>query len=137
MLSPIERRYDEERYQKLRSICESSLELDVLERVKEEGYALPDAAQKTIYDGEESVAEADFFYEPVGRPQSIIMFVDGPDYQKAHVQADDEEKHQKLLQMNYRYLTISSRMRSQRSGNRFRTLPAKPGVVNCLQGIIP
>lgn len=107
-LNPIDRTYDEERYQDLRSACESNLERDVLEQVREEGYPLPDEAQKTIYDGEEPVVEADFFYESAGRPQPIVVFVDGPDHQKEHVQADDEEKRQRLLQMNYRYLSVSS-----------------------------
>jgi hypothetical protein len=76
--------------------------------VREEGYPLPDEAQKTIYDGEEPVVEADSFHESAGRPQPIVVFVDGPDHQKEHIQADDDEKRQRLLQMNYRYLSVSS-----------------------------
>lgn len=97
-----------ERFEHLISECDSTLEEEILEQVRREGYPLPDEAQKTIYDGDEPVVEADFYYRADGRPQPIAVFVDGPAHQKDHVQADDDEKRERLLQMNHRYLSISS-----------------------------
>jgi ATP-dependent helicase YprA (DUF1998 family)/predicted nucleic acid-binding Zn-ribbon protein len=107
-LDPIVQENDDERYQQLQERCESGLEREVLERVRKGGYTLPAEAQKTIYDGDEPVVEADFYYPAEGRPQPIVVFVDGPDHDKDHVRADDEAKRERLLTMNYRYFAVSS-----------------------------
>jgi len=98
---------DSDHFEELLDACESQLERNVLETVQDEGFQLPDDAQKTVYDGDEPIVEADFYFEADGRAQPVIVFVDGPVHEKEHVRQADEEKRQRLLKMNYRYLSIS------------------------------
>jgi superfamily II DNA or RNA helicase/rubrerythrin len=107
-LDPIEAATDDEHFERLWEACESSLERKVLEAVREEGYPYPDEAQKTIYNGDEPVVQADFYYSDGAQPQPIVVFVDGPDHEKEHVQRDDAAKRERLLRMNYRYVSISN-----------------------------
>jgi ribosomal protein L37AE/L43A len=95
---------DGARYEQLKSACDSSLEIAVLDAIRDGGFDLPDEAQKIIYDGDEPIAKPDFYYEPSGRP--IAVFVDGPDHEKQHIKADDREKRNQLRQMNYRVVAV-------------------------------
>ena len=106
-LDQIESNGDSEQFEQLLEKCESSLEREVLETVRKEGFQLPDAAQKTIYDGDEPVVEADFYFEAEGRAQPLVVFIDGPVHEKEHVKQNDEKKRRRLLKMNYRYVAIS------------------------------
>jgi hypothetical protein len=96
---------DSENFDELLEACESSFERDVLHTLRDEGFELPDEAQKVIYDGDEPVAKPDFFYERSGR--SIAVFVDGPAHEKDYVKEDDEQKRTRLKQMGYRVIPIS------------------------------
>jgi hypothetical protein len=106
-LDPIEGGPDREHFEQLLQACESNLERKVLQTVWDEGLQLPDEAQKTIYDGDEPVVEADFYFEADGRAQPVVVFVDGPVHEKEHVRQNDEKKRNRLLRMNYRYISIS------------------------------
>jgi superfamily II DNA or RNA helicase/ribosomal protein L37AE/L43A len=106
-LSPIDTETDDEHFEQLWAACESSLEREVLEAVRDGGFPFPDMAQKTIYDDDEPVAQADFFYEATERPQPIVVFVDGPDHQKDHVERDDSAKRERLLRLGYRVVSVS------------------------------
>ena len=75
--------------------------------MRDSGFPFPDVAQKTIYDDDEPVAQADFFYEDADRPQPIVVFVDGPDHQKEHAERDDSAKRKRLLGLGYRVVSIS------------------------------
>jgi ATP-dependent helicase YprA (DUF1998 family) len=86
------------RYDELFDRCESDLERLVLEAIRAKKLPLPTAAQKIIYDGDEPVAEADFYYEN----QGIIVFVDGPDHDKDNVGESDLEKRDRLDASGYR-----------------------------------
>ncbi|SDR05900.1 DEAD/DEAH box helicase [Natronobacterium texcoconense] len=99
---------DEDRFGALQQACESELERKVLAAIRDEGYPLPDRAQETIYDGDEPVVQADFYYDDDSRPQPVVVFVDGPDHDKEHVAQQDEEKRQRLLRLGYRYFSIES-----------------------------
>jgi hypothetical protein len=92
-------------FDELLEACESGFEREVLRIIQDEGFELPDEAQKTIYDGNEPVAKPDFFYERPGR--SIAVFVDGPAHEKDYVKEDDERKRNRLKQMGYRVIPIS------------------------------
>jgi hypothetical protein len=98
---------DQEQFKTLLEICESQLEREVLETVWNEGLQLPDAAQKTIYDDDEPVVEADFYFEADGRAQPVVVFVDGPVHEKEHIEQADKKKRRRLLRMNHRYVSIS------------------------------
>lgn len=87
---------DEAHFQALLRQCESSLEREVLEAIRDAGLRLPDEAQRTIYIDDIPVAEADFFYQP-----RIIVFVDGSPHHLDYVQAADEEKRSKLRNKGY------------------------------------
>ena len=95
---------DEQRYKQLKSACDSGLEIEVLDAIKDAGFELPNEAQKTIYDGDEPIAKPDFYYELSKEP--IAIFVDGPDHEKQHIKADDREKRNQLRQMNYRVVAV-------------------------------
>ncbi len=81
--------------------CESDLERDILRAIAERGLPLPDAAQHTIYDGDEPVTRADFFYRP-----NHVVFVDGAPHDRDYVQAMDEQTRRRLRRLNYRPLVI-------------------------------
>lgn len=81
--------------------CQSGLEREVLRAIHERGLPLPDAAQKTLYDGDEPVAVADFFYEP-----RIVVFVDGSPHHKDYVAAADDVKRSRLKAKGYRVVVV-------------------------------
>jgi hypothetical protein len=96
---------DDGKFDELLSNCESSFERDVLHSVRNQGFELPDEAQKVIYDGDEPVAKPDFFYKRPGR--SVAIFVDGPAHEKDYVKQDDKQKRTRLKQMGFRVIPIS------------------------------
>ncbi len=81
--------------------CESSLEREILQTIAQRGLPLPDVAQQPIYDGDEPVTRADFFYPP-----NHVVFVDGPPHDQDYVQAIDANTRRRLRQLNYRPLII-------------------------------
>jgi hypothetical protein len=99
------REKNNEKFKELLEKCDSSFERDVLRVIRDEGFELPDEAQKVIYDGNEPVAKPDFFYERTGR--SIAVFVDGPSHKKDYVKQDDDEKRTRLKAMGYRVVPIT------------------------------
>jgi hypothetical protein len=96
---------DDERFNHLLEACESSFERDVLHAIRDQGFELPDEAQKTVYDGDEPVTRPDFFYERTGR--SVAVFVDGPAHKRDYVKQDDEHKREKLKRMGYRVVAVT------------------------------
>ena len=60
-----------------------------------------DVAQKTLYDGNEPIATADFFYAP-----RIALFVDGSPHYLDYVAAADDVKRKRLKARGYRILAI-------------------------------
>jgi len=96
---------DKEKFNDLLEACDSSFEREVLHCIQNQGFELPDEAQKVIYDGKMPIAKPDFFYDRSGR--SIAVFVDGPDHEKDYVKKDDEQKRAKLKRMGYRVIPIS------------------------------
>jgi len=89
--------------QALEAQCESELERRVLHAIHDRGLPLPDAAQKTIYDGDVPIASADFFYGP-----RIVIFVDGSPHHRDYVQAADDVKRNRLKALGYRILVITA-----------------------------
>ena len=90
------------RYAALEAACESSFERNVLEAIVEERLPLPDAAQRTLFDGDDTpIAIADFYYEP-----RIAVFVDGPSHDKDYVAAADKRKRAALRSRGYRLVEI-------------------------------
>jgi hypothetical protein len=81
--------------------CESELEREILREIAQRGLPLPDGVQKTIYDGDEPVARADFFYAP-----NHAVFVDGPPHDQDYVEVMDANTRRRLRQLNYRPLVI-------------------------------
>jgi len=96
---------DEEKYERLLEKCDSDFESEVLQVIRDEGFNLPDEAQKVIYEEDEPVAKPDFFYERQTRP--IAVFVDGSVHEKDYVKKDDEKKRNRLKQMGYRVIPIT------------------------------
>jgi hypothetical protein len=97
---------EENDFNALLDACDSGFERDVLHEIRDRGFNLPDDAQYVIYDGEEPVAKPDFFYERTG--SSVAVFVDGPVHEKDYVQEDDEKKRNRLRQMGYRVVEVTS-----------------------------
>ncbi|GAB4543589.1 MAG: hypothetical protein Kow0063_36900 [Anaerolineae bacterium] len=81
--------------------CGSDFERQVLRAIHERGLPLPDAAQHTLYDGDEPIAVADFFYAP-----KILVFVDGSPHYRDYVAAADETKRRRLKARGYRIVAI-------------------------------
>jgi very-short-patch-repair endonuclease len=90
----------EDRFAALLAQCESDLEREVLHAIRQRGLPLPDAAQKTLYEGDEPLAIADFFYAP-----RIVVFVDGSPHYRTYVQEADRRKRLRLKQ-RYRVTVI-------------------------------
>ncbi|MCS3830719.1 superfamily II DNA or RNA helicase/ribosomal protein S27AE/uncharacterized protein (DUF983 family) [Salinibacter ruber] len=82
--------------------CQSELEKEVLRAIDQADLPLPDEAQKTLYDGDEPIAEADFYYEP-----KIPVFVDGSPHHKDYVKEADRQQRIRLKRLNYRTTVIS------------------------------
>ncbi len=91
----------EERFKALVTQCQSDLEREVLQTIRERGLPLPDVAQKVLYDGDEPLAIADFFYEP-----RIVVFVDGSPHYRDYVQEADRRKRRRLKALGYRVVVV-------------------------------
>jgi len=91
----------EDRYAALLAQCDSPLERDVLQAIRERDLPLPAAAQHTLYDGDAPLAIADFYYEP-----RIVVFVDGSPHYRDYVEAADERKRKRLKALGYRVVVI-------------------------------
>jgi ribosomal protein L37AE/L43A len=91
------------KFEELLARCESSLEKEVLTRIRDEGFRLPDEAQKTIFTEDVPVAQADFFYRP-----DLVLFVDGAPHQKQDTKHLDEEKRARLKALGYRVVAVTS-----------------------------
>jgi len=87
--------------EELEAQCGSDFERQVLRAIQERGLPLPDAAQHTLYDGDEPIAVADFFYAP-----KILVFVDGSPHYRDYVAAADETKRRRLKAKGYRIVAI-------------------------------
>ena len=85
----------------LESLCQSELERRVLRSIHTRGLPLPDEAQETLYDGDEPIAIADFFYAP-----RIVVFVDGSPHHQDFVQAADDRKRRRLRARGFRIVVI-------------------------------
>ncbi len=88
--------------EELEAACQSDLERQVLRAIQQRGLPLPDAAQKTIYHGDEPIASADFYYAP-----KHLIFVDGSPHYRDYVAAADEAKRRRLRAGGYRVLAIT------------------------------
>jgi hypothetical protein len=85
----------------LEAQCQSELERRVLRAIHDRGLRLPDEAQSTLYDGDQPIAIADFFYAP-----RIVVFVDGSPHHQDYVQAADDWKRRRLKALGYRVVVI-------------------------------
>jgi len=93
---------DEPHYRELMKLCESEFEKNVLKEIKEYGLPLPTAAQKTIFSGDEPVAQADFYYVD----RSVILFVDGQHHDMEPTKSSDSSKRERLEALGYRIFVI-------------------------------
>jgi very-short-patch-repair endonuclease len=82
--------------------CESDFEREVLHAIRDRGLRLPDAAQQTIYDGDEPIATSDFFYAP-----RLLVFVDGSPHYLDYIQTADDRKRRRLQALGYRVVAIT------------------------------
>ena len=87
--------------EELEAQCQSELERQVLLAIHERGLPLPDAAQVTLYDGDEPIATADFLYTP-----KIVVFVDGSPHYQDYVAAADDTRRKRLKAKGYRVVVI-------------------------------
>lgn len=81
--------------------CRSNFEREVLHAIAECRLPLPDEAQKVIYEEDEPIAIADFFYAP-----RILVFADGSPHHRDYVQAADKRKRQRLKALGYRVVVV-------------------------------
>jgi hypothetical protein len=88
-------------FEELEARCQSGFERQILHAIHERGLPLPDAAQQTLYDGDEPIASADFYYEP-----RIVVFVDGSPHYRDYVAAADDTKRRRLKGKGYRIVAI-------------------------------
>ena len=88
-------------FEELEAKCQSDFEREVLAAIWDRDLPLPDEAQKTIYDGDEPIATADFFYAP-----RILVFVDGSPHYRDYVQAADDRKRRRLKALGYRVVVV-------------------------------
>lgn len=91
----------DDRFQLLLNLCESNLEKKVLTAIRDQELPLPDSSQRLIFDRDEPIAKADFFYE-----KNLCVFVDGPPHEKKHVQIADQKKRRKLKALGYRVIVL-------------------------------
>ncbi|MGC9346933.1 MAG: DEAD/DEAH box helicase [Anaerolineae bacterium] len=91
----------EDRFGALVEQCGSDLERQVLMAIRDRALPLPDEAQKVIYDGDEPLVIADFYYEP-----RIVVFVDGSPHYRDYVQAADARKRRRLKALGYRVVVV-------------------------------
>jgi len=88
-------------FEELEAQCQSDFEREVLAAIRDQGLPLPDEAQKTVYEDDEPIATADFFYEP-----KIPVFVDGSPHYRDYIAAADERKRSRMKAKGYRIETI-------------------------------
>jgi very-short-patch-repair endonuclease len=88
-------------FDELEAVCQSDFERQILAAIRDRGLPLPDEAQKTVYEGDEPIASADFFYEP-----RIVVFVDGSPHYRDYVAAADDSKRRRLKAKGYRIVAI-------------------------------
>ena len=100
-IEPLEVRMAGPTLEELEAQCQSDFEREVLRAIHQRGLPLPDAAQKTLYDGDEPIGTADFFYVP-----RIVIFVDGSPHYLDYVSAADDAKRRRLKARGYRILAI-------------------------------
>lgn len=93
----------ESRFEALAAQCESDLERQVLKAIRDRGLRVPDEAQRTIYDEDEPLAIADFFYEP-----KIVVFVDGSPHHRDYVRDADRRKRLRLKGLGYRIVVVKA-----------------------------
>jgi len=91
-----------DRYDELLEQCESPLERSILDAIRERKLPLPTEAQKTLFEGDAPIAQADFYYEG----DRLAVFVDGPDHDKDYVKDSDEMKRKKLDELGYRVFIV-------------------------------
>ena len=99
----VEPQVSDDRFAALAAQCQSKLERDILAAIRDRGLPLPDEAQKTIYDGDEPLASADFYYAP-----RILVFVDGSPHHRDYVQAADDRKRRRLKGLGYRVTVVQA-----------------------------
>ncbi len=93
---------DDAHYKELLALCESEFERKVLNEIRRQDIPLPSAAQRTIFDGDEPVAQADFYYDD----RSIVVFVDGEHHDQKHIKSSDKTKRDRLETLGYRIFVI-------------------------------
>lgn len=90
-------------YKNLLKECDSYLEKNVLQAIKEAGVPLPDEAQKAIYIDSIPIAKADFYYQR----KKVIVFVDGEAvHHQDYVMDSDLEKRRLLKSKAYSVIVI-------------------------------
>lgn len=104
--------------------CESEFEKEVLREIHRRGLPLPDDAQVTIFEGDNPIASADFFYRP-----KILVFVDGSPHFLDYVKAADETKRKRLKAKGYRIVPIEA----GKVNERLQTLSEVLGVAQVLE----
>jgi ATP-dependent helicase YprA (DUF1998 family) len=88
--------------EELETRCQSDFERQVLRAIHQRGLPLPDAAQETLYAGDEPIATADFFYAP-----KTVIFVDGSPHYRDYVAAADDARRRRLKARGYRILAVT------------------------------
>jgi ATP-dependent helicase YprA (DUF1998 family) len=91
-------------YEHLMSLCESTLEKQVLAAIHQAGIPIPDNAQEVVSENDVMIARPDFTYNKGGH--SILVFVDGPDHDSEAQRRDDLQKRERLDLMGYTVFTI-------------------------------
>jgi len=89
--------------EELQAQCQSDFEREVLHAIAECRLPLPDEAQKVIYEEDEPIAIADFFYAP-----RILVFADGSPHHRDYVQVADKRKRQRLKALGYRVVVVKA-----------------------------
>ena len=95
----------DERYRRLLSLTDSSLESHFLRFLYERGLRLPDAAQNRPAKG--VFVQPDFYYERDGRP-GVCVFADGPHHRRSARAEKDEEARESLRDLGYRVVSVKS-----------------------------
>ena len=82
--------------------CASEFEKEVLYEIHRRRLVLPDEANKTIFDKNTPIAQADFFFAK----KNIVLFIDGGPHGKDYVIKADEKKRRELMNLGYRVHSI-------------------------------
>ncbi|MBK7386943.1 MAG: DEAD/DEAH box helicase [Methanothrix sp.] len=91
-----------DRFDDLLKQCESPLERSFLAVIRERKLPFPTEAQKTLYEGDAPIVQADFYYEE----DRLAVFVDGPNHDKDYVKDSDKKKREKLDELGYRVFVV-------------------------------